>query len=181
MYINTQTQQYPVSESQIRSEFPNTSFAVPFAAPESYAWVFPAPAPSYDAIAQGVREIAPVRVNGKYQQAWETFDLPAEAIAANQAAQAQRIQDEIVANTQKRLDDFAKTRNYDGILSACTYATDPNAIFAAEGQYCVAQRSATWAKLYQIMTEVQLGLRPAPKGYAEVEPLLPALVWPAAS
>ena len=29
----------------------------------------------------------------------------------------------VVQATQERLDDFARTRNYDGILSACTYAT----------------------------------------------------------
>ena len=34
----------------------------------------------------------------------------------------EEIQAEIVAAAQQRLDDFARTRNYDGILSACTYA-----------------------------------------------------------
>ena len=35
----------------------------------------------------------------------------------------EQLMQEIVSSTQQRLDDFAKTRNYDGILSACTYAT----------------------------------------------------------
>lgn len=90
--------------------------------------------------------------------------------------------DEIIAavtlSTQKRLDDFAKTRNYDGILSACTYASSTMPNFAAEGQYAVEARDATWAALYTVMAEVQLGTRPMPTGISDVEPLLPALIWP---
>lgn len=102
-----------------------------------------------------------------------------DAREAQYAAQAaQRLADEITIATQKRLDDFAKTRNYDGILSACTYATDINSQFQAEGEYCVVVRGATWAKLYDIMSEVQAGTRPMPIGYSDIEPELPELVWP---
>ena len=80
--------------------------------------------------------------------------------------------------TQKRLDDFAKTRLYDGILSACTYATSSVQKFQAEGQYCVNARDTTWATLYTILGEVQQGTRPVPSGFADIEPLLPALVRP---
>jgi hypothetical protein len=91
----------------------------------------------------------------------------------------EQLQAEIVAATQKRLDDFARTRNYDGILSACTYATSTVPKFAAEGQYCVTARDATWASLYTILGEVQAGTRPVPSGYEDIEGDLPALVWPA--
>ena len=90
----------------------------------------------------------------------------------------EQIQAEIVAATQKRLDDFARTRNYDSILSACTYAADPSPKFSAEGQYCIDARGATWTKLYEILAEVDVGTRPMPTGYAEIEPELPPLVWP---
>jgi hypothetical protein len=90
----------------------------------------------------------------------------------------EQIQDEIVTATQQRLDDFAKTRNYDGILSACTYAADPNPKFAFEGQYCIDARGATWTKLYEIMAEVEAGTRPMPSGYADIEGDLPVLAWP---
>ena len=111
---------------------------------------------------------------------------PAQTAAEQQAAYvAQKtaeknkaLQESIVMATQKRLDDFAKTRNYDGTLSACTYATSTVQKFASEGQYCVQARDATWAKLYQIMAEVEAGTRPMPTGYADIEPDLPALVWP---
>lgn len=95
------------------------------------------------------------------------------------ARPADEVQAEIVAATQARLDTFAKTRGYDGILSACTYATSPTAKFAAEGQYCVAQRDATWAKLYEMLAEVEAGTRPMPGRYEDVEAELPVLAWPA--
>ena len=88
------------------------------------------------------------------------------------------VQEQIVAATQQRLDDFAKTRNYDGILSACTYATSTVPNFKTEGQYCVEARDQTWAKLYEIMDEVQSGVRPPPTGYDDIEPELPVLEWP---
>lgn len=78
---------------------------------------------------------------------------------------------------QKRLDDFARTRNYDGILSAATYATSAVPKFAAEGQYAVEARDATWAKGYEILTAVQAGTRPLPTLEA-LAAELPALVWP---
>lgn len=91
----------------------------------------------------------------------------------------EEIQASIVSATQQRLDDFARTRNYDGILSLCTYATSAVPKFQAEGQYGVTARDATWATLYQILAEVEAGTRPVPSGYADIEPDLPALAWPA--
>lgn len=85
---------------------------------------------------------------------------------------------QVVKATQLRLDTFARTRNYDGILSACTYATSLIPKFATEGQYCVNARDATWAKLYQILADVQSGKRPPPTSFAELEPELPVLNWP---
>lgn len=79
---------------------------------------------------------------------------------------------------QLRLDAFARTRNYDGILSACTYATSTVPKFATEGQYCVTARDATWAAAYAILAEVEAGTRPMPSGIADIEADLPALAWP---
>lgn len=87
-------------------------------------------------------------------------------------------QQALQAAVQWRLDDFAGTRNYDGILSACTYATSGVAKFAAEGQYCVDARDATWSKCYEILGEVIAGERSLPSGFSDIEPELPALVWP---
>ena len=108
----------------------------------------------------------------------EAAEIDARKAVALQAAPAALIA-AVTEATQKRLDDFAKTRNYDGILSACTYAASSVPKFAAEGAYCVQARDQTWAALYAILDEVQAGGRPMPTGYSDVEPELPALAWPA--
>lgn len=138
----------------------------------------PTEPPAYNYITHGVRVATPAQINGEWAQQWEVFSLPAEEAAANQVAAAKALQDSIVAATQERLDNFARTRNYDNILSACTYATSNVPKFAAEGQVAVNLRDATWAALYQILEEVQAGQREAPTGFSDIEPLLPSLEWP---
>lgn len=88
------------------------------------------------------------------------------------------IQAAVTAEVQKRLDDFAKTRNYDGILSACTYASSNVPRFAAEGQYAVSARDAHWYACYAILADVQAGTRPTPT-LEEVMAEMPPLQWPA--
>lgn len=88
---------------------------------------------------------------------------------------------QIVQSTQTRLDAFARGRNYDGILSACSYATSTVPKFQTEGQYCVQARDATWATLYAILAQVQAGERPLPQGYDDLEAELPVLAWPDAA
>lgn len=84
----------------------------------------------------------------------------------------------IVHETQKRLDEFARTRGYDNILSACTYVNSPIQKFNIEAQYCVQQRALTWNTLYEILDEVKANTRPMPANFLDIEPLLPALAWP---
>ena len=182
MYIKLSNQSYPLSDAQVREQNPNVSGPMPY---PGYAWVFPSPQPSYNAVTQMVLETAPVlTVKGTWEQTWQVvkrYDNQADedaAVAADTAAKNKAIQDAIVSATQLRLDTFAQTRNYMGILSAATYATSNVPRFQAEGEYCVNQRDATWAKLYEMLAEVQAGTRPMPTGYADIEAELPVLVWP---
>lgn len=78
---------------------------------------------------------------------------------------------------QQHLDTFARTRNYDGILSASTYATSQVPKFKTEGQYAVEARDATWAKCYEILAAVEAGSRPMPT-LDELLAELPVLTWP---
>ena len=97
--------------------------------------------------------------------AWVDGRTPSEILSAYTAA------------VQARLDEFARTRSYDGILSACSYATSTNAKFSAEGQYCVEARDITWATCYAIIAEVESGKRTMPT-LGEIMAELPALAWP---
>lgn len=88
-----------------------------------------------------------------------------------------RILAQHTAAVQSHLDTFARARGYDGILSACTYATSTVPKFAAEGLYAVTARDSVWAKYYQILAEVQAELRPIPT-LNELISELPTLDWP---
>ena len=105
-----------------------------------------------------------------------TFDGVWEVI--DPASVAPQIKDQIMTATQQRLDTFAGTRDYNSILSACTYATSAVPQFKSDGQYCVNARDETWGKLYTMLAEVEAGTRPMPSGYAEIEGELPVLQWP---
>lgn len=196
MYINTETNQYPESEASIRASNPNTSFPFPFVPPEKYQWVFPTPQPSHNSVIEMVRESAPEFTSKNvWEQRWEVVskfteytdengvvhtvaEQEAAAIAADAAAKLEALQRNIVERTQARLDAFALTRNYSSILSATTYSDSSVTKFATEGAYAKQVRDTTWATLYQILSEVQAGTRPAPASYEEIEPELPVLQWP---
>jgi hypothetical protein len=76
MYINTVTGAYPLSESDIKVLFPNTSFANPFVPPENFMWVFPYPQPTYNPVIQRIEQAAPELTNlGHYEQRWTVIEL----------------------------------------------------------------------------------------------------------
>ena len=85
---------------------------------------------------------------------------------------------------QQRLDAFARTKTYENMLSACTYATSTVPAFRIEGQYCVEMRDATWITaqtfLNNALAAVMAGERDIPS-WEEVEAELPALQWPEGS
>lgn len=178
MYIHTPTNTYPYTDAQLRRDYPDTSFPAVLTDDTRAAFgmmpVVAMPQPTYDPMTQNCPETTPVYVDGRWEQNWLVTPATAEEIAQR----LQAMQDSIVADTQDRLDTFAQTRGYDGILSACTYATSPTPKFAAEGQYCVVARDNTWATLYQILADVEAGTRPMPGGFEDIEPDLPVLAWP---
>jgi hypothetical protein len=94
-YIDLETLEYPLSERDIRSANPDTSFGIPFA-PDGYAVVFPYPTPSFDQYTQYVREIEPeLTVKGHWEQRFEVIDLAAEEL---QISLARKVVDEAKAN-----------------------------------------------------------------------------------
>lgn len=170
---------FPYSLDDLRQENPNVSFPT-ILTPEVLAEFDVFIVVSTSAEFDGATQVA--ELNGcifktersRWETAWTVRDKTAEEVAEY----LQQLQDAVTADTQTHLDNFARTRGYDSILSACTYATSPTSKFAAEGQYCVQQRDATWGKLYVIMSEVQSELRPVPSGFDDIVAELPELVWP---
>lgn len=115
-----------------------------------------------------------VQVEGQ----WELRDIVKEVPPPPVERTQQEVADDFTAAIQQRLDAFAQTRHYDGILSACTYAASQVSRFRNEGQACVNLRDATWAAAYAILEQVQAGRRPMPDDLADIEADLPALEWP---
>lgn len=114
-------------------------------------------------------EIKPFYVGQKYwlpdgsaHEITEPFIAP-PADALFEAPILPLTDDQLIAkfksDIQKRLDDFAKTRGYDGCLSCCTYADSAVIKFATEGNYMKQVRDQHWAIGYEIISDVQAGNR----------------------
>ena len=125
-YINTTTGEYPVSEAQIRLAYSNTSFSVPFKAPDDYAWVSPTPQPIYEPITHGVREIAPaLSSKGEYEQQWEVYKLKPEQVNKNLVAAKAGLME---AATTKRWDVMTGGITLPGGMHVGTSIDDQNRI-----------------------------------------------------
>lgn len=166
-----------ITESAFKLQYPNTSFPIvltdavllDFGYAVLHESEQPAPPLGYNYVENGYE-----RVDNKYQTKYTLVPETEEQLRERQKS----VQADITDAAQQRMDAFARTRGYDGILSACTYATSAVPKFAQEGQYAVQARDATWVTLYQIMLDVENGSRPLPSSYKEVESLLPPLQWP---
>lgn len=79
-YINTITNEYPVSELDIRLANPNTSFPVPFQASEPYAPVLESPLPNIpNPVLQRAREVTPQQDSlGNWMRTYEVVDIYSE-------------------------------------------------------------------------------------------------------
>jgi hypothetical protein len=111
-------------------------------------------------------------IGGTYDPATDSFPVPPAPPPTPEEIQAA-----FTAQIQQRLDNFAQTRGYDDILSACTYATSTVEKFQREGQYCVEARDATWAAAYAFLDDVLVGEQVIPGSIDDIVSL-PVLRWP---
>lgn len=116
-------------------------------------------------------------IDGMWKQKWAIAELSAAQAAANLLSARAVLHSSIIKEIQARLDSFAKTKNYDNILSACTYAFSNNPAFAVEGQAAINARDQTWTAVYVILDQIKTGVRPAPMSFSDIEPDLPELTW----
>lgn len=80
--------------------------------------------------------------------------------------------------TEKRLDDFVKTRDYSSVISAASYISSNVEEYRADAAYVISSRDETWKKYYELMNEIESGTREKFSTYEELESLLPVLAWP---
>lgn len=89
----------------------------------------------------------------------------------------EQIKAEIGQAVQDRLDQFARSRGYDSIMSAASYAQSSVSAFSVEGQRASTLRDMTWLKVSAILAEVESGARPMPTTLSDIEGDLPSLTW----
>lgn len=86
------------------------------------------------------------------------------------------VQAALTKAVQNYMDATVQARGYDGIATACTYATSTDETFAKEGTACVAWRDKVWRHCYDTLAEVLAGQRDIPTA-EELIAELPKLEW----
>jgi hypothetical protein len=164
-----------LTEQELRNHFPETLFPAVLTQeelPPGYTIAtqtqLPANTPAGYYLPDGYAD-----TGSGWSNQWKFVPYTAQELAEQAAGRKQYFMTE----AQTRLDTFAQTRGYDGILSACSYAPSTVPKFATEGQRCVLMRDQYWAALGVIFDAVIAGTRPEPATYAEIEPELPVLSW----
>lgn len=79
--INGAVSEYPLSETDIKTRFPNVSFPIPFVAPENYVSVKQTAQPSYD-YTQNCAEGTPQNTGDFWVQVWVITPASETEIAA---------------------------------------------------------------------------------------------------
>jgi len=137
------------------------------------AFVFTGIQPEFDELTEKLVEQGTEAIDGKMYTVWGKVPLSPEETTEAEMALQQRVTD----GAQNRLDTFAKTRNYEGILSAASYSVSNNPRFTQDGLRAVELRDATWEALYVILDEIRAGTRPVPTGFESIVDDLPVLSW----
>lgn len=193
MYINTETNEYPLSESEIRSLHKNISFSTPFLPPDQYSLVFPSPKPTYNDITEYVIEIAPEFTNKNFwEQRWQIVQKFADYTDDNgvfHSAQEQidaalldhkiKSDAELAARFDLQLsfyfDAKAKEKNYDNRITAALRAGYPGP-YQSEGIAFAQWMDNCNSYTYQVLNEIKNGARPVIT-FEELIPELPNLTW----
>lgn len=177
--IDKVVQKFPYTINELKQEYPNTSFPNDMSLEllQSYnVYLVVVTGVTYDDVTQ-VSELSGCTYNSRKKR-WETTWTVRDKTAEEIDAYRDNIIQTIVSKTQERLDDFAQTRYYDDIKSACDYAGCSVQKFNVEGQYCKDKRAETWEKIYQITEEINSGIRPLNTNFQDIESELPILKWP---
>lgn len=84
-----------------------------------------------------------------------------EPVPPTPEQQMQLLVEQFTDAVQQHLDSKARSKGYDNIISACSYAAAPNP-FQEESAQFVTWRGNVWAYCYQELAKVQAGTRLVP-------------------
>jgi hypothetical protein len=170
MYFQIETNKL-LTESEVRSLYPNTSFPTPFSPPEGIVVVFESPTPTVNQFQTYILDGVTIDTKGNYVKNYKTVDkfqdqldesgnvIKTKAEFENEVLVEQQTQliKSLTDTIQKHLDDTAIEYGYDSILSMCTYATSTDEQFRTQGQRAVEFRDAVWNAAIGIMNDVKSG------------------------
>ena len=106
-------------------------------------------------------------------------DAEVKTVEDKQVEAMTSLKQSLTSAVQKHMDDTAKERNFDDILSLCTYATSAMPKFKAEGQAGVEWRDDVWLYCYAELDKVLAGERGTPTTQELIDEL-PVFTWPEA-
>lgn len=108
MYINTETLEYPVTERQIRDQFPDVSFPAVFSPPAPYQPVLEGPTPTYDPMTEYYVEVQPEKAGGVWMRRYEVREIEPEFVAERIASHRQGMLAAVNAACDAKLKELAK-------------------------------------------------------------------------
>lgn len=164
--INEVAQQYPVSEAQLRAQFPGCALPADLstcAYIQSNGWVIVAetPPPIFNEISETITD-GVEKINDQWVQTWQITPLPPETVAANIAAKSAEIYNQLDAAVSDHLNEQAVKMGYENRLSICAYINSAIPKFNDEAAAFVAWRDQVWSVCLQILSDVSAGARQPP-------------------
>jgi len=121
----------------------------------------------YNSLTQLLIQSEPYLEDGKVY-AVQVADMTPEQLADRRKQDEKQLE----RNVQAHLDRQVQERDYDSILSACSYAYSDNATYQAEAQVCIDWRDAVWGAFFAAIRVETL-----PDAQALIASL-PSLTWP---
>lgn len=159
--------------------FPNTSFSEQGPDPEflsSQNVYIVDDAVGFNPATQKIINVEPY-IDGSLVRTVSVAGLTVEEIENKRIERVSfRIQ-QFLIEAQKRLDDFAKTKGYDSIMSVCTYKDSTREVFRNDAAKAIVIRDGWWETLATIASEVLSGQRAEPENFEALLSELPQLSW----
>ena len=163
-----------VQLSDLYSSNPNTSFPSILTdetlSSFGYERIYQEDLPTFDQDLFYADTAPPTRIGGRWEIRWEIIPLPEEVRAAN-------LKKKFETALDNHLDNVARQKRYDNRFTCALRAGYPGP-FQAEGQAFAAWMDSCNAMAYQILFDVQQGLRLPPASIEEFIGSMPAMVWP---